>query len=249
MSSASGYNVKIVVQYDGTHFHGWQRQATGVTIQGVLEEVLSRLGSRPVTVHGAGRTDAGVHALGQVASFLWQRPMSEQQLLRALNGNLGPEIRVREVSFVEPSFHARLSAKTKTYCYAFYLGEVVSPFVHRYVYHCRYRLDIERMREVVPLFIGEHDFSLFSTSPADHSHGVRRITELKLMQQGELLEMQITANGFLRSMVRRIAGTLQEVGRGRLSAEAVQRLLQGDSSVQAGPSLPAKGLTLLRVDY
>jgi len=242
-------NVKIVVEYDGTNFQGWQRQARGETIQGLLEEILSRLDGRRVVVHGAGRTDAGVHALGQVASFMLHREMPSLELLRALNGNLGPEVRVREVSFVEPSFHARFSAKAKAYRYVFYLGEVVSPFLHRYVYHCHYRLNVERMRAVAPLFVGQHDFSLLCSKSRPGGSTVREIVQLELTEQDELLEVQITANGFLRSMVRRLAGTLQEVGRGRLSAEEVERLLRGDQSVPAGPSLPAKGLTLLRVEY
>jgi tRNA pseudouridine38-40 synthase len=221
----------------------------GETIQDLLEEILSRLDGRRVVVHGAGRTDAGVHALGQVASFMLQREMPELELLRALNGNLGPEVCVREVSFVDPRFHARLSAKAKTYRYVLYLGDVVSPFLHRYVYHCHYRLNIERMRAVAPLFVGQHDFSLLCSKSRPWGSPVREVTELKLIEQDEWLEMQITANGFLRSMARRIAGTLEEVGRGRLSAGEVERLLRGERAVQAGPALPAKGLTLLRVDY
>ena len=242
-------NVKIIVEYDGTNYKGWQSQHKGGTIQALLEDILSELDERPVVVQGAGRTDAGVHALGQVANFIFHREMTKHELRRALNGNLLPEIRVREVSFVDPSFHARFSAKAKTYRYVFYLGEVVSPFLHRFVYHCHYLLDTDRMRAVAPLFKGEHDFLLLSSKSRQRRSTIRHITEVELIEHNELLEVCVTANGFLRSMVRRIAGTLKEVGRGRLSAQDVERLLQGDDSVKAGPSLPARGLTLLRVHY
>ncbi|MBI3949819.1 MAG: tRNA pseudouridine(38-40) synthase TruA [Acidobacteria bacterium] len=242
-------NVKILIEYDGTNYHGWQMQPAGVTIQGVFTETLSRLDDRPVVVHGAGRTDAGAHAQGQVANFLFHRPMTEPELLRALNGNLPPDIRVRAVTYVDPDFHARLSAESKTYRYVFFLGLVVSPFIYRYVYHCIFPLDLDRIRTALPLFKGEHDFSNFAVGSHQRATTVRRVTELVTAHTGEKLEMQITANGFLRAMVRRIAGTLQEVGRGRLSLQAVEGLLHGETSVEAGPSLPAKGLTLVRVDY
>lgn len=242
-------NVRIVIQYDGTAYHGWQKQPCGPTIQGVLTDVLARLDGQPVIVHGAGRTDAGVHALGQVANFFFRREMTEWELLKALNGNLPPDIRVVDVQFAHPHFHARRHARSKTYRYAFFLGEVVSPFLYRYVYHCRYRLDLERLQQAAELFKGEHDFAGFATQPQTSSSTIRRITDVKLVHQNEFLHVYITADGFLRSMARRIAGTLQEVGRGKMSLDDVRRRLCGDHHGPEGPSLPAKGLTLIRVDY
>jgi tRNA pseudouridine38-40 synthase len=242
-------NVRALLHYDGTNYHGWQSQPNCVTIQGVLTEVLSRLDDREVVVHGAGRTDAGVHAEGQVASFFFLRPMSEQELVRAVNGNLPRDIRVRQIAVVDPEFHARLSAAAKTYRYVFYLGEVVSPFIHRYVYHCLMHLDVNLIRRAASLFEGEHDFAAFCSKSHDQNSTVRRVTRLEVVNTAETLELDVTANGFLRSMVRRIAGTLWEVGRGRLTPEEVAGLLDGKSGGVGGPSLPARGLTLVRVDY
>lgn len=242
-------NVRILIEYDGTNYQGWQIQPAGATIQGLLTAVLSQLDDRPVVVHGAGRTDAGAHAEGQVANFFFHRQMTEYELLRALNGNLPPDIRVRDVAFVSPDFHSQFSAKAKTYRYVFFLGEIVSPFLYRYVYRCHFPLDLDRIRAAAARLKGEHDFAGFAAKSHDGDTTVRRITELELIRHNDVLEMRITADGFLRAMVRRIAGTLQEVGRGRLSLEEVEGLLHGESSVTAGPSLPAKGLTLVRVDY
>jgi tRNA pseudouridine38-40 synthase len=242
-------NVKLIVEYDGTDFRGWQNQPMNRTVQGLLVNILSELDERRVDVHGASRTDAGAHALGQVASFLFYRDMSKNEILRALNGNLLPDVRIREVSFVGPTFHAQFSAKGKTYRYVFYLGPVVSPFLYRYVYHCRFLLDIDQMRAALPLFRGEHDFSCFASKSPEVVSTIRRVTDLELIQHNEMLELRVTGNGFLRAMVRRIAGTLQEVGRGRLALHELEALLQADESVKAGPSLPAKGLTLLEVHY
>jgi tRNA pseudouridine38-40 synthase len=240
-------NVKIVLEYDGTNYHGWQIQPTGTTIQGILTEVLSMLDGRAVIVHGAGRTDAGVHAEGQVANFLFHRAMTEERLLRAINGNLPPDIRVKDVAVVSSEFHARFDAKAKTYRYTFFLGKVVSPFIYRYVYHCGFPLNLDRIYEAVGLLKGQHDFAAFSTKSPKRATTIRHITAIDVLREGDLLKLEITADGFLRYMVRRIAGTLREVGRGRISLDQVQLMLT--AAAEGGPSLPAKGLTLVRVNY
>lgn len=242
-------NVKIVLEYDGTDFHGWQVQAGSRTIQGVLEEVLSRLDHRPVTVHGAGRTDAGVHAEAQVANFLLQREMAEDEVLRALNGNLPHDVRVKLVEFVAPEFQARHDAVEKTYHYRMFLGRIVSPFLYRYVYHLIFPVDVAAMQRAARLLIGEHDFASFSTREREGKATVRCVTDLKLWQVGDLLTLEISANGFLRYMVRTIAGTLCEVGRGRIKPDDLPPILQARDRGRAGPTLPAKGLTLVRVRY
>lgn len=242
-------NVKAVLQYDGADYHGWQIQPNGRTIQGMLTDALSQLDQRSVVVHGAGRTDAGVHAEGQVANFSLRRQWPAFDLVRAINGHLPRDIRVVDAMPVDPAFHARLDAKAKTYRYCFCLGRVVSPFLYRYVHPCFYPLDMDRMRDAVPLLRGEHDFAAFSLQSQERSTTVRQITDIELVQRGELLELRITANGFLRAMARRLAGTLQDVGRGRISLDHVEALLRNDATVEAGPTLPAKGLTLVRVDY
>jgi len=153
-------NVKLLVQYDGTDFHGWQIQAGARTVQGVLTEALSRLDRRPVTVHGAGRTDRGVHAEGQVATVLLTREMSEEEWRRALNANLPPDVRVMAVEFVPPDFHARYSAVSKTYRYTLGIGPVLSPFLYRYAHHFPFPLDVAAMQRALEVIIGEHDLLL-----------------------------------------------------------------------------------------
>ncbi|GBC82277.1 tRNA pseudouridine synthase A [bacterium HR10] len=242
-------NAKLLLQYDGTDFYGWQIQAEARTVQGVLTDVLSRLEHRPVTVHGAGRTDRGVHAHGQVASVFLTREMSEAEWQRALNANLPPDVRVMAVEFVPPDFHARYSAVSKTYRYTLCLGPVLSPFLYRYVHHFPFPLDLAAMREALEVIIGEHDFASFGTRERAGKTTVRRVHEARLWCEGDLLHLEITANGFLRYMVRTLMGTLCEIGRGRWRASDMERILRARDRRRAGPTFPAKGLTLLRVRY
>ncbi|HXG63574.1 MAG TPA: tRNA pseudouridine(38-40) synthase TruA, partial [Blastocatellia bacterium] len=207
-------NIKITIQYDGTNYHGWQVQPNGRTIQGELTRVLSLLDHRPVTVHGAGRTDAGVHAEGQVASFRLERDFEPLALRAAINGNLDPDIRVTAVEFVEDSFHARFSARCKTYRYQIVTGDVVSPFEYRYVHHHRGALDVEEMRRAASMLIGTHDFSAFAAADSEAGDRVRALYRLDLESQDNKIIILAEANGFLRYMVRTIVGTLIEVGRG-----------------------------------
>jgi len=242
-------NVKIVLEYDGTDFHGWQIQARGRTVQGVLEEVLSRLDHRPVMVHGAGRTDRGVHAEAQVANFFLERERTPTELLRAINANLPPDVRIKHVEFVEPDFHARLDARSKTYRYTMFCGRILSPFLYRYVYHLIFPVDVTSMQQAAKMLMGEHDFASFSTREYERKSTVRCIREVELWCERDLLALEITADGFLRYMVRTIAGTLCEIGRGRLQVKDMERILAARDRRLAGPTLPAKGLTLVRVDY
>lgn len=242
-------NAKLLLQYDGTEFYGWQVQAGARTVQGVLTDVLSRLEHRPVTVHGAGRTDRGVHAQGQVASVFLTREMSEEEWRRALNANLPPDVRVMAVEWVPPDFHARYSAVSKTYCYTLCLGPVLSPFLYRYAHHFPFPLDLATMRQALEVIIGEHDFASFGTRERPGKSTVRRVYEARLRQENELLHLEITANGFLRYMVRTLMGTLCEIGRGRWRVEEMERILHARDRRLAGPTFPAKGLTLLRVHY
>jgi tRNA pseudouridine38-40 synthase len=242
-------NVKITLQYDGTDYNGWQIQPNGRTIQGELTRVLSLLDQRHVTVYGAGRTDAGVHAEGQVASFILERDFELRELRDGLNGNLDRDLRVVEAEIVADSFHARASAKLKTYRYRIWTADVVSPFVRRYVHHYRGQLDVEEMRRAADHLIGEHDFRAFTVTASDAEGSVRTIERLDISEEENSLGIHIAANGFLRYMVRAIAGTLIDVGRGRLSVANVGEALSTLDRDQAGPTAPACGLTLLRVDY
>jgi tRNA pseudouridine38-40 synthase len=248
-------NHRLTIQYDGTDFHGWQAQEGLRTVQGELTRVLSLVEGRGVTVHGAGRTDAGVHAEAQVASVELSRGWAPERLCGAINGNLGRDVRVIEAETAPDDFHARYSARGKTYCYRVFNEKFASPFWSRYAHTEARPLDLERMRRVAPLFLGEHDWTAFSAAQSDVKTRVRNVTELQVEERrsrrgrGRMLEIQISADGFLRYMVRSIAGTLLAVGRGEANAGRVARAIETGDRELAAPTAPAHGLTLVRVHY
>lgn len=242
-------NFKITIQYDGTDYHGWQLQANERTIQGELTRVLSLFDEREVTVHGAGRTDAGVHAEGQVASFLLKRSFEPHLLRDAINGNLHRDVRVVEADPVDDAFHARFLAKGKFYRYRIWNGAVVPPFVVRYVYHHRDPLDAGAMRAAAGPLVGKHDFSAFTGAGSEAEDHVRVLMRLDVVENGNEIWIEAEADGFLRYMVRTIAGTLIEVGRGRRSASSVGDVLESRDRNRAGATVSAAGLTLIHVDY
>ena len=248
-------NFKLTLQYDGTDFHGWQIQGQERTVQGELTRVLTLLEGSAVVVHGSGRTDAGVHAEGQVASVQLSRELSPDKLRAAINGNLSRDMRVMEVSVVADDFHARYSARGKSYVYRILNAPVMSPFRSRYALHEARLLDTKRMQSAARLFLGEHDWTAFSATQSDALSRVRTVTELDVTEhvdekgRGRLVEIKASADGFLRYMVRSIAGTLLEVGRNELDEETILRALKsGDRSI-VGATAPAHGLTLLEVHY
>lgn len=248
-------NYRLLLQYDGTDFHGWQMQGELRTVQGELTRVLSLLDGRQVTVHGSGRTDAGVHAEGQVANAKLQRDISPHKLRSAINGNLGPDLSVLFVDVVADNFHARYSATGKTYCYRVAHGAVVSPFRARYASHEGRPLDLSSMRKCAALFVGEHDWTAFSAAQSDVESRGRNVTKCEISDGWDarghchLIEFTISANGFLRYMVRSIVGTLLAVGRGEIDESTVARAIrEGDRSL-AGATAPAHGLTLMSVQY
>lgn len=247
-------NFKLTLQYDGTDFRGWQMQAEGRTVQGELTRVISLLEGREVAVHGSGRTDAGVHAEGQVASCRLEREFAPERLRVAINGNLERDVRVISAEAVEDDFHARFSARGKTYVYRIFNEQFVSPFWHRYALCEARSLDVPLMQEAARLFIGEHDWSAFSVQSDVESH-VRLVTELSVTSrwdergQGRLIEIRASARGFLRYMVRLIAGCLLSVGRGGMTLEEVDRAIHTGERNFAYSTASAHGLTLLRVKY
>ncbi|MFL6227590.1 MAG: tRNA pseudouridine(38-40) synthase TruA [Pyrinomonadaceae bacterium] len=249
-------NFRLTIQYDGTDFAGWQVQAQGErTVQGELERALALLEGEPVTIHGAGRTDAGVHAEGQVASVKLRHEWEPEKLRAAINGNVGRDVRVISVEVAPEEFHARFSAQGKTYRYYLFNENFISPFVVRYAHHEPRALGVERMRECARLFLGVHDWSAFSAAQADVENRVRNLTRLEVAEfwseqaRGHMIEITASADGFLRYMVRSIVGTLLAVGRGEVDGETITHALAiGDRSL-AGATAPAKGLTLVEVSY
>ena len=248
-------NFKLTIQYDGTDFHGWQMQGELRTVQGELTRALSLIDSREVVVHGSGRTDAGVHAEGQVASVSLQKTITPEKLRAAINGNVGKDLRVMDAQVVADDFHARYSALGKTYLYRVVNGPVMSPFWLRYAHHEVRALDLECMSQNAKLFLGLHDWTAFSSAQSDAETRTRTITALTVSGRWDgragcqVIEMTVSADGFLRYMVRSIVGTLLAVGRGEIGFRLVQRAInEGDRSL-VGATAPAAGLTLLSVRY
>ena len=241
--------LKLTVAYDGTRFVGWQRQAAGESIQGWLEDTLARFEGGPVTVHGAGRTDAGVHALGQVASVRVTCDHDAATLTRALNAQLPAEIRVLAVEDAASDFHARFSARSKTYRYQIRNGPIASPFEQAYVWHLPGPLELAGMREAAAALVGTHDFAAFRSIGTGMPDTVRTMTRAEWSEASGLLTFEIAGTGFLRHMVRAIVGTLVEIGRGWRPATDITALLGGGDRAQAGPTAPPQGLFLVRVDY
>lgn len=248
---------KLTISYDGTDFHGWQIQAPDKpTIQGEIVSVLRRITQESTLLHGAGRTDAGVHASGQVASFRTQSALSAQEFQRALNALLPQTIRIVGAEEVGPDFHARWSALRKTYRYRLYRGKVVPPMVSRYVLHYPFPLDEDAMRKAASRFVGPHDFASFAASTGSEDDDKERSTvreiyssELARSEDGEELVYTVRGRSFLRYMVRKMVGTLLDVGRGKLTPEDINRLYELRDRSKSGPTVPPQGLCMVSVDH
>jgi tRNA pseudouridine38-40 synthase len=244
--------IKISVSYDGAGYHGWQVQPGLPTIQGALEQAISQIEGRPVQVAGSGRTDAGVHAVAQVAAFSIQNPIPVDNLRRAVNRLLARDIRVLRAEEAAPDFHPRFQAKRKTYEYRIFRGEICSPFERRYVYHHPYPLAVEEMIAAAPLLEGEHDFTAFAASDDRDElelSKTRTIFCSRLALEGDRLIYRVTGSGFLKHMVRNIVGVLLEVGKGNLDRAGFLARLEPGSRISAGPTAPARGLFLISVEY
>jgi tRNA pseudouridine38-40 synthase len=242
--------LKLTVTYDGTRFVGWQRQAEGDSIQGLLEDALARFEGAPVTVHGAGRTDAGVHALGQVASVRVTCGHDVATLTRALNAHLPADVRVLSVEEADPEFHARFSARSKTYRYVIRNAPVARPFERLYVWHLSGRLDVDAMREAAGTVVGTHDFAAFQSVGTETPGSVRTMLRSDIVElEPGLIAYEVTGEGFLRYMVRALTGTLVEIGRGWREPGSMRALLAGGRRADSGATAPPHGLFLVSVDY
>jgi tRNA pseudouridine38-40 synthase len=238
---------KVVLSYDGTDFHGWQKQPDERTVQGVIEDALARLCGQRITVAGAGRPDAGVHAQGQVASFKAELHLKKDELRRALNALLPDDVRVVSAGPAPPGFDARRSARSKVYRYRIFNGPRISPFLFRYVLHWTGPLDLGKMAEAAGMFERKADFSAFSSNRL--LQPVRRVCRSELRKKGSIIIYTIEADGFLRYMVRTIVGTLMEAGRGKVEPRAIEDLFAGKKRSLRSPTAPAKGLCLVKVIY
>ena len=247
-------NFKLTIQYDGTDFHGWQIQEGLRTVQGELTRALSLLDDREVVVHGSGRTERASRRR-QVAIVQLQREITPQKLRTAVNGNVGKDVRVMAAEPAADDFHARYSALGKTYLYRVINSDVMSPFWLRFAHQDARPLDLKLMRECAELFRGEHDWTAFSAAQSDAENRVRTITGLEVSERcdehsgSRMIEIRVSADGFLRYMVRSIAGTLLAVARGEMNPNIVASALSIKDRALAGATAPAKGLTLLSVSY
>ena len=240
---------KITLEYDGTDYHGWQIQPNGRTIQAVLESAIARMTGESVRVAAAGRTDAGVHASGQVVGVSLHRPVPTERLFSALNALTPADVGIKAVEVVPDDFDPRRAARSRVYIYRIWNARWVSPFWRRYAWHVAQPLDTDGMRAAAACLIGEHDFSAFQAAGCDAEHAVRRVVRSEIEQRAPLLTYTIEATAFLRHMVRNIVGTLVEVGTGDRPADDLPRLLAIRNRPSAGPTAPACGLCLVTVKY
>ena len=253
-------NLKLILSYDGKDFAGWQVQPGQTTVQGALASAIGRLSAENVLPQGSGRTDAGVHALAQVASFQTASAIPAENWVRALNDILPPAIRVLEATEAAPEFHARKSARAKTYRYRIYRGAICPPFLARYVWHYPYPLEESAMIAAAGVVVGEHDFTSFAAVDPErvermaaeentHTTNIRTIFSSAWAREGDELIYTVRGSGFLHHMVRNLVGTFMLMGKGTLSLQDLRRILEARERNAAGPTAPASGLYLVGVEY
>ena len=244
-------NFKIVIEYDGTAYQGWQRQGEGATIQGTIEAALETMIGKPVTVLGSGRTDAGVHALNQVANFRADTKLTPEIFKRGLNGLLPPDIVIKDCAVVDDAFHARYSARSKVYQYRILNRLTPAALFRQYAWHIKKPLDLSAMSKAITCLKGQHDFSAFEATGSPRSDAVRTVIDANLAERDAdgYVVFSIEANGFLRHMVRNVVGTIVDVGLGKLSPEGFEDILMAKDRKKAGITAPAHGLVLKEVKY
>lgn len=249
MAQEGPRNILLVVQYDGTDYCGFQRQPGLTTIESELTDALSQLLDAPTAIVGAGRTDAGVHALGQTVTFETESPIPTERIARALNALLPDDIAAVEAAEVPRDFHPRYDAVGKLYGYRILNRSLPSPFIGRYAWHLAWDLDAELMRAAAGMLLGEHDFRAFSSSGSSVEGTVREVRRLDIERHGEIIEIRAEGNGFLYMMVRRIVGTLTDVGRGLIPVDEVREILDSLDRTRVKTIAPPQGLSLIKVTY
>lgn len=243
-------NFKLTLEYDGAGYQGWQRQKNGPTVQGALENALARMTGQSLSLIGSGRTDSGVHALGQVANFICETRLGPREFQNGLNSLLQPDIAVVDCAAVPLDFHARFDAKGKLYAYHLLNRPIRVPVGRQYHWHIKPALDIQAMRSALAYIRGRHDFKAFEGAGSPRSHTVRTVVHAELIPCGDrMYRFEIEADGFLRYMVRNIVGTLVELGKGKISPREFNAILGSRNRDRAGPTAPAQGLFLVRVFY
>jgi tRNA pseudouridine38-40 synthase len=245
----TGQNIRMTIAFDGTAYHGWQIQEDAPTIQGLVSAALTKITGEPVSLAGSGRTDSGTHARGLVANFFSGSSIPPSQLVRAANSILPRDIRILAAKKASADFHARKSAAAKTYRYQIFRGDILPPHLLREYFHFPYPIDISKMEAAAHLFIGDHDFASYAKTSSLPPTTIRRIFRCDLKQKGSKLHLTVKGNGFLHHMVRNMAGTLLEVGRGTISLESFSELFNKRDRTLAGFTAPAHGLILLKVQY
>ncbi|WP_340373074.1 tRNA pseudouridine(38-40) synthase TruA [Peribacillus sp. FSL E2-0218] len=243
-------NYKLTIQYDGGRYRGWQRLGdSDDTIQGKIENVLTEMAGEKIEIIGCSRTDAGVHAFAQIANFKIAGNLTESEIMNYLNRYLPQDISIKEVMLVPDRFHARYNAKDKTYLYKIWNERYTNPFMRKYSMHVEEKLDIERMKRACQYFIGAHDFTAFSNAKSKKKSMVREIYVIDIEENAGFIEISVRGDGFLYNMVRKMVGTLIEVGLGEIDAEQIPGILESKERIQTGRMADAAGLHLVKVDF
>ena len=242
-------NIKLTIEYDGKEFNGWQKQPNKLNIQGEIERAIENITGEKVDLIASGRTDAGVHALGQVANFKTNSNISIDKIPIAINSQVKKSIRIQKAEEVDEKFHSRYNCKKKTYRYIIDNSKYGSAIYRNISYHIPIKLNVEEMKKAVKYFEGEHDFKSFKSSGTSSKSSVRTIYKADIITEGDTIAIDLTGNGFLYNMVRIIAGTLVDVGLGKIKADDIQSIIEAKDRTEAGKTLPPHGLMLLHVDY
>lgn len=242
-------NIKLTIQYDGTNYSGWQSQKNSIAIQDLVARALKKLLGESIKVTGASRTDAGVHAAGQVANFKSGTKLTLLNIKEGLNRYLPNDIVVIKIQSVDMDFHSQYCAKSKLYRYTIYTNNTVTPFKRNYTVKTKFKLDLSKMRKEARALLGRHDFSSFQSTNSERQSTIRRIYRLDVVKKGRFIYFYIEADGFLYNMVRTIVGTLVNAGRGRLKEGSLKKIIKAKTRSAAGPTMPGKGLCLMKVRY